>query len=118
MLLTSRPAAAAAPMCAENGASAIAPPTVLPARDVRLESATPNSCDDGPRAPVAAPAPSARQKPSAPSNDAPADAWVRPVTFILTTPTGDRVGAVQLFYSGPAQGHERGVFRPPRALVV
>src|SRR5262245_13809449 len=45
-LLTARSATAAAPICDERGASAIAPPPVLPIRDVRAEAAPSPSCLD------------------------------------------------------------------------
>src|SRR5262245_56494411 len=44
VLLGNRPAEAAAPMCDGRGASAIAPPPILPVRDVKLQAA-PRACE-------------------------------------------------------------------------
>jgi hypothetical protein len=113
-LLISRSANAAAPMCGENGASVIAPAPILPARDVRIESGSRAGCD-APSFLRTAGAPSFRTQ-SVPSNDPPTEAWIRPVQAGLVKSQVRDACALPTDDRGPAAGHERGVFRPPRSL--
>jgi hypothetical protein len=101
-------------MCDENGASTIAPPPIMPARDVRLESGGPVGCEKEQHARVAATGPSARQPIPTSTNDVPVEAWIRPSVFDLTKLRASISGRIPTFDSGPTSSHARGVFRPPR----
>src|SRR5215471_4136606 len=114
-LLISRPASAAAPMCGDNGASVIAPAPILAARDVRIESGSRPGCD-APASLEAAVAPRFRTQ-DVPTNDLPPEAWIRPTLPGLVKSVVRRAGMLSNDDRGPALGHERGVFRPPRTMV-
>jgi hypothetical protein len=115
-LLVARTAGAAAPMCDERGASIIAPPPVLQARNVKLEAAFPTGCDD-PFAPRAAfgPRTKGQPRPVANENKTFDDAGVRPTVPGLPelTPRHAIDGSTVLLTASP--GYGRDVFRPPRA---
>jgi hypothetical protein len=112
-LFGTRAAWAAAPICDERGASAIAPPPVLPIRDVRLEPSSPLAClelDD-----VDGPAFVTRDASRIPTADGvAADAWiVPPVSPPLPVPS--TIAAVDRDVTGALPlGHRSSVFRPPR----
>jgi hypothetical protein len=116
VLLGARVARAAAPMCDQRGASAIAPPPVLPVPDVKLEPALPLGCDSPVHVSVAPLGPTARSH-LAIEGDAFEDAWLKPgptkVTRFGSSPTpGQAVLSLP-----PSAGFRRGVFRPPRSAV-
>jgi hypothetical protein len=115
VLVTSRTALAAAPFCDERGASAIAPPPVLEARDVRIDAGFPFGCDEA----VFARATLGNRQGTG-SNPVIGDgsldeAWIRPTPVRLpkfsSAPTWTKI-ATPLPTS---PGHGPGVFRPPRA---
>ncbi|MET0591853.1 MAG: hypothetical protein ABW133_04085 [Polyangiaceae bacterium] len=104
-------------MCDETASSRVAPPPILPIRDVKLEAAHP--CDKAPaeRAPVAV-TPVGPQVPSAPAvhqGGIANEAWMRPNELFIAPPNASirRDGSSD---SLPlAAGFSRSVFRPPRA---
>ena len=111
-LLASRPAHAAAPMCDERGASAIAPTPVLPARDVKIDTGAPLGCDAS-VVMVARPGWRAHQR-AVVVADSFDDAWVSPKSHPLPRSTSGRDLACTLISSPVSAEHGRGVFRPPR----
>jgi hypothetical protein len=100
-------------MCDERGASAIAPPPVLPVPDVKLEPALPLGCDTPVHMSVAPVGPTA-QSHAAIEGDCVEDAWLKPapakVTRFGSSPTPDQA----VLSLPPSAGYRRGVFRPPR----
>jgi hypothetical protein len=115
-LLGARSAHAAAPICDETASSRIAPPPVLPIRDVKLEAAVP--CQSAPTsaAPVAV-VPVGLYTPVNPavSSDATAtEAWLRSVPLRLVAPMGDRTRLAPALVLGCKPGFSPSVFRPPR----
>jgi hypothetical protein len=111
-----RTARASAPMCDETATSRIAPPPVLPIRDVKLEVGFP--CDASPVVP--APVTVAPIDPHAPASPVvsfvavASEAWVRPIEARIPPPTSRRT-VVAPEASGPGKpGFTPGVFRPPR----
>jgi hypothetical protein len=114
VLLASRTASAVAPICDERGASAIAPPPVLQARDVKIDSGYPIGCD----APIFSMAALAHRFHAGAQHVARDggfdDAWVRPAVVPLPKlGTGD----LSLSFTAllpPSPGFCSGVFRPPR----
>jgi hypothetical protein len=115
VLVVSRTASAAAPMCDERGASAIAPSPVLEARDERIDTGFPNGCDD-PRPVTAALRSQNGGHPVPIATDSGFfDAWVRPVVPRLAKLAASDLldGRSSPFPASP--GYGRGVFRPPRA---
>ena len=111
-LLASRLAHAAAPMCDERGASAIAPTPVLQARDVKIDAGTPLGCDVSVVI-VARPGWRAHQR-AVVVTDSFDDAWVRPTPHGLPRSTSGRNLALSLQSLPVSAEHGRGVFRPPR----
>jgi hypothetical protein len=115
-LLVSRTASAAAPMCDERGASIIAPPPILQARDVKIEAAFPVGCDSPlPARAAFGPRTKGHPQPVASDNKNFDDAWVRPTVPGLPefTPRHAIDGSIALLSASP--GYGRDVFRPPRA---
>jgi hypothetical protein len=116
VLFGARSARAAAPMCDETATSRIAPPPVLPIRDVKLEMGDP--CDLAPisHAPVTV-APVTSRSPASPavSSDAVAiEAWIRPSGVTIRAHAG-RQSLLDLDAAVHAKpGFSPGVFRPPR----
>ena len=115
VLVTSRAALAAAPFCDERGASGIAPPPVLEARDVRIDIAFPLGCEE----PVFARAALGNRQGTG-SNPVVSDssldeAWIRPTPARLpklsSAPTWTKITAPL----PTSPGYVPGVFRPPRA---
>ena len=101
-------------MCDERGASAIAPPPILQARDVKIDAA-PFGCD-GPDFVMARVVARARTSGGVVVDDiAFQEAWVRPATERLPSPMSGQAlaGAQDPFPASSA--HVRGVFRPPRS---
>jgi hypothetical protein len=116
VLLASRSASAEAPMCDERGASIIAPPPVLQARDVKIDTAFPSGCEDPLSSPRAAFGPRNGAHPQPVAADSGFnDAWVRPTLPRLPklTPRHAIDGSIALLTASP--GYGRDVFRPPRA---
>jgi hypothetical protein len=114
VLFAPRSAFAAAPMCGANGATLIAPPPVMPIRDVRLESGSPLACERDQQARIVAAGPSAQQSAPSPTNDPPTEAWIRPSAVAMTKPLVKTSGSIDEVHTAPTMSHERGVFRPPR----
>jgi hypothetical protein len=115
VLVTSRTALAAAPFCDERGASAIAPPPVLEARDVRIDVALPLGCE----LPVFARA-SLGTRHANGSNPVIGDgsldeAWIRPTPARLPKLAPKPAWAKITSLFPTSSGYGRGVFRPPRA---
>ena len=116
LLFGARSARAAAPMCDETATSRIAPPPVLPIRDVKLEAGYP--CEKAPvgDAPVAI-APTGPRAPATPalSPDAVAsEAWVRPFDAKVPPPASRRIAIARDAFARGKPGFAHGVFRPPR----
>jgi hypothetical protein len=116
LLLGARTASAAAPICDETATSRIAPPPVLPIRDVKLEAGHP--CEKAPvsEAPVAV-APTGPRAPVVPalSSDAVAsEAWVRPIDAKIPPSASSRSTVPQETFARGKPGFAHGVFRPPR----
>jgi hypothetical protein len=114
ILLVSRTATAAAPMCDERGASAIAPPPVMQARDVKIEAAFPFGCE-GPLPVRAALGQRSSSHPQPIGSDGGFDdTWVRPSLPRLPklAPRHAIDGSTALLAAAP--GYGRDVFRPPR----
>jgi hypothetical protein len=113
-LFGARSAEAAAPICDERGASAIAPPPVLPIRDVRAEAAPPPICPDFETDTDGAAFVPGGSRPIPTPDSAAVDAW------IATGPANLPRAAASLsltLRSAPlalAPGHRPSVFRPPR----
>jgi hypothetical protein len=115
-LFGARSARAAAPICDETATSRIAPPPVLPIRDVKFEAGFP--CDVSPvsEAPVTV-APIDPHAPASPVITYEAvvtEAWVRPIEVSVIAPMSGRslVGADASVPAKP--GFTACVFRPPR----
>jgi hypothetical protein len=111
-----RTARAAAPMCDETASSRIAPPPVLPIRDVKLEAGSPCAPSPASRAPIAV-APRGPHAPASPaiSCDAVAsEAWVRPIDPKLPPPSSGRLLVPRDASLAGKPGFTPGVFRPPR----
>ena len=113
-LSAARPAAAAAPMCDERGASMIAPPPVLLARDIRIDASTPRGGCDLATSKLLQVGTRAHPQPSLVSNDTFDEAWVRPARVGLPPPDPGATKAAALAIFPVCRGHEPGVFRPPR----
>ena len=116
LLFGARTARAAAPMCDETASSRIAPPPVLPIRDVKLEAGSP--CDIAPfgDAPVTV-APIHSRGPLNPAADSAAvatEAWVRPSDARIDLPSSQRSDAPLDVSATAKPGFTPGVFRPPR----
>ena len=115
VLLGARAAQAAAPMCDERGASAIAPPPVLPVRDTKLEAGLPLGCET-PLMVTVAPGTTQRARP-----DRRRRSFLRRGLDEACSPQGlaPQLGAVVpagvVVSLPPSAGYRRGVFRPPRA---
>src|SRR5260221_12481900 len=77
VLLGARAARAAAPMCDDRGASAIAPPPVMAVRDVKLEVGVPPGCETPLKVSVAPVGPSARGH-AVVVGDSVDEAWMKP----------------------------------------
>jgi hypothetical protein len=115
VLVTSRSAFAAAPFCDERGATGIAPPPVLEARDVQIEAAVPLGCE----LPVFARAVMGRHQGNGSNpvigDGSLNDAWIRPAPARLPK-IGSAPASAKITAALPASpGYGRGVFRPPRA---
>jgi hypothetical protein len=117
VLCGARSARAAAPMCDESATSRIAPPPVLPIRDVKLEAGSP--CDTAPasRAPVmvAPVGPRAPTHPAVNSDAVAIEAWVRPRVVQISPPAIQHSGVDFDASVHTKPGFRPGVFRPPRA---
>jgi hypothetical protein len=114
VLLGTRVARAAAPMCDERGASAIAPPPALPLRDVRLEAGRPLQCDSPLKMTVAPIGPSARGQ-AVVTGDSFEDAWIKPALTKVSRLSSAPAPGGAVVSLPPSAGYRRGVFRPPRA---
>jgi hypothetical protein len=114
VLLGARVAQAAAPMCDERGASAIAPPPVLPVRDTKLEAGLPLGCEPPLTVTVAPARPSARGQ-TVVVGDSFDEAWMKPVVPRVSRLSSALVPAGVVVSLPPSAGYRRGVFRPPRA---
>jgi hypothetical protein len=116
VLLGARSARAAAPMCDETASSRIAPPPVLPIRDVKLEAGYP--CDAFPMgsAPVTVVpvGPRAPASPAVSSDAASIEGWVRPSAVPILRATGLRTRVRPEASADAKPGFSLGVFRPPR----
>jgi hypothetical protein len=113
VLLGAKAARAAAPMCDERGASAIAPPPVLPVRDVRLEAGLPLGCQTPLTVKTAPAGPSARGQ-AVVAGESPNEAWVKPVPTKVSRLSPARVPGGVVVSLPASAGYRRGVFRPPR----
>jgi hypothetical protein len=114
ILLGARAARAAAPMCDDRGASAIAPPPVLPVRDIKLEAGVPLGCETPLTVTIAPLGPSARGQ-AVVAGESFDEAWMKPVPTKVSRLTSARVPAGVVVSLPPSAGYRRGVFRPPRA---
>jgi hypothetical protein len=112
VLLGARSASAAAPMCDEKGASAIAPPPVLPIRDVKIDAGAPLGCEAPPF--VHSPVGPRAQGHSVVSDASFDDAWIRPGPGLTPKPSFVRACGPLAISLPPSAGYRRGVFRPPR----
>jgi hypothetical protein len=116
VLFGARSARAAAPMCDETASSRIAPPPVLPIRDVKLEAGYP--CDAFPigSVPVAVVpvGPRAPASPAVNSDAAAIEVWARPSEVPILRPTGMRTRLRPDGSVHAKPGFSLGVFRPPR----
>jgi hypothetical protein len=113
VLLSAKAARAAAPMCDDRGASAIAPPPVLPIRDVKLEAGVPFGCAT-PLVSVAPAGPSARGQ-AVVTGESFDEAWMKPAPTKVSRFSTPRVPAGVVVSLPPSAGYRRGVFRPPRS---
>jgi hypothetical protein len=115
VLLVSRSAGAAAPICDERGASAIAPPPVRQLRDVKIDAGFPLGCE-APLPARAAFGPRGGGQPQPVVTDGGFDdTWVRPsAPRIPRRPAAKAPGASTMMLPASA-GFARDVFRPPRA---
>jgi len=109
-------ACASAPICDETASSRIAPPPVLPIRDVKLEVGSP--CDAVPpsEAPVTV-TPRGSHAPASPAVSAAVvatEAWVRPVDATVIAPLGRHCPIRPDAFRAEKPGFIPGVFRPPR----
>lgn len=116
VLCAVRTARASAPMCDETATSRIAPPPVLPIRDVKFEAGFP--CEPSPvdRAPVAV-APIGPRAPSSPAihfHAVATEAWVRPVDAKILPPLPCRTPVPPDAPPAGKPGFTPSVFRPPR----
>jgi len=116
VLFGARSARAAAPICDETATSRIAPPPVLPIRDVKFEAGSP--CDTLPvgDAPVTV-APIDPQTPASPAINSDAiatDAWIRPIETKIVAPMARRSLDWANAAAAGKPGFTPGVFRPPR----
>jgi hypothetical protein len=116
VLLGARQARAAAPMCDDRGASAIAPPPVLPVRDVKMEAGSPLGCEAPLRLTVAPLGPRARGQATI-EGDSFEDAWLKPASAKMTRFASAPAPDAAALSLPPSAGYRRGVFRPPRALA-
>jgi hypothetical protein len=117
VLCAARSARAAAPMCDETASSRIAPPPVLPIRDVKLEAGTPCDASRMGETPATI-APVDTRIPASPAvnSDAVAtEAWLRPSDLRIFAPLarGNPMVRDTVIHAKP--GFHPGVFRPPRA---
>jgi hypothetical protein len=112
VLLGAKRAQAAAPMCDERGASAIAPPPVLPIRDVKIDTGSPLGCDD-PSPAVAPLGPRARTQ-AVVVDESSDDACLRVEQRAMPKPAPVLFSVNAARELANSSGHERGVFRPPR----
>jgi hypothetical protein len=113
VLLGAREAQAAAPMCDDRGASAIAPSPVLPVRDVKLEAGVPTGCETLLRMSVAPAGPSARGQ-AVVSGDSFDEAWLKPSLTKVSRLSSARAPGGVVASLPPSAGYRHGVFRPPR----
>jgi len=101
-------------MCDDRGASAIAPPPVLPIRDVKIEVGAPLGCETPLMVKVAPAGPSARGQAVA-TGDSFDEAWMKPAPTRVSRLSSARIPAGVVLSLPPSAGYRRGVFRPPRA---
>jgi hypothetical protein len=116
VLLVSRTAGAAAPICDERGASAIAPQPVLQARDIKIDAAFPLGCE-APLPPIRAafgPRSGGHPQPIA-ADSGFDDTWVRPAAPRLPKLAPDHALDRSTTSLPVSPGYGRDVFRPPRA---
>jgi len=116
LLFGARTARAAAPICDETASSRIAPPPVLPIRDVKLEAGAP--CEKTPvgETPVAV-MPTGSRTPAIPALSFDAvgtEAWVRPVDAKVPPSASHRKAMPEANFVRAKPGFAHGVFRPPR----
>src|SRR5689334_20311218 len=116
LLFGARTAHAAAPVCDETATSRIAPPPVLPIRDVKFEAGSP--CDMSPLRDlpvrVAPIDPRAPVSPAVGSFAVATEAWLRPVEPKIHPPSARRGAAWFETFVARKPGYSPGVFRPPR----
>jgi hypothetical protein len=116
VLLVSRNAGAAAPICDERGASAIAPPPVRQARDVRIDAGFPLGCEVPLPTRRAAFGPRGGGQPQPVVTDGGFDdTWVRPSVPRLPKRVAEQAPDASTTTLPASAGFGRDVFRPPRA---
>ncbi len=100
-------------MCDDRGASAIAPPPVLPVRDVKLEAGVALGCEIPLKLGIAPVGPRAHGQ-EVVARDSFDEAWVKPVPPKIVRLGLARAPAGIVLSLPPSAGYRRGVFRPPR----
>src|SRR5258708_4091165 len=116
VLLGARAARAAAPMCDDRGASAIAPPPVMAVRDIKLEVGVPPGCETPLKVSVAPVGPSARG-PVVVVGDSGEEVWMNRARPKVSGLSSARAPGGVVVSLPPSAGYRRGVFRPPRTAA-